>query len=534
MKRVLLIFSFISNRFTNPAINFREYKIILLLLGLTGMALSLVSTSLYGAGLSPDSVYYISTARNLIAGKGFISYMGIPIVEWPPLYPIILAIPSIFIKIDPLISAPYISAILFGMTIYFSGLLLCRHLDSSFAYSLTGVTLLLISNVLLDLYTMAWSETLFVFLVILSLVFLEKFIEKEDKFSFIVFSLSVALTCLTRYIGVCLIITGVLTILLISRSKFKVRLYYISAFIFISALPTGIWNIRNLIISGTIGGGRDPSVYTLTQNIVFTFKTIYNWGYFPPKNGHGNFFLFILIILLIGSVVGFIIKGGLQKLGRRTLKIMPVTLFFVIYISFLIYTSTSYKFDQINWRLLVPIYIPATLLFLFIIDLLLDPIREIISPLVTNALLVTVMWIWLFSYPYSGSKHYIHNWMVWGTAGFNNSEWRNSETIKYLQKHPLDSGRSIYSNEIDVLYILFNIDCKKEKVNIIPMSDDQKRIRTINLSEWGKNGYDYFVYFDKIDPRSYPYTKDQLENSINVIKIVKLSDGVVYAVKRIL
>jgi hypothetical protein len=507
---------------------------MLLLLGITGMTLSIMSTSLYGAGLSPDSVYYISTARNLVAGKGFISYLGTPIVEWPPLYPIILAIPGIFIRLDPLISAPYISAILFGMTIYFSGLLLCRHLDSSFAYSLSGVTVLLISNVLLDLYTMAWSETLFVFLVILSLVFLEKFIEKEDKLSFIVFSLSVALTCLTRYIGVCLIITGVLTLLLVSRSKFKVRLNYILVFILISVLPTGIWNLRNLIISGTIGGGRDPSVYTLHQNLDFAFKTICNWGYFPPKNDHENFPLFLLIILLIGFVVGFIIKGGLQRLGRRIVKITPVILFFVIYISFLIYTSTSYKFDQINWRLLVPVYIPATLLFLFIIDLFLDPIREILSPLVTNAVLVTAMWIWLFGYPFYGSKNYIHNWMVYGTSGFNNSEWRNSETIKYLQMHPLDSGHAVYSNEIDVLYILLNINCRKEKVNIIPMSDDQKRTETINLFEWEKSGYDYFVYFDKIDPGSIPYTKDQLENSINFIKIVKLSDGAVYAVKRTL
>ena len=111
MKIDASIFSFVSERFTKPAFNSREYKIMLLLLGLTGTILSLLSTSLFGSGLSPDSVYYISIARNIAAGNGFVTFMGAPMIEWPPLYPLILAIPGILFKIDPLISAPYIGAI---------------------------------------------------------------------------------------------------------------------------------------------------------------------------------------------------------------------------------------------------------------------------------------------------------------------------------------------------------------------------------------------------------------------------------------
>ena len=182
MKAVLSFFHNVLLKITIPTRYSNKYKLILLLFGLGGMILVLLSTSLFGAGLSPDSVYYISIARNFADGKGLITYLGDPVVVWPPLYPILLAIPSILFKIDPLISAHVINAILFGLTVYFSGLLLSRHLDSSVVFSLLGTAVLLFSNILQDIFIMVWSETLFIFFVILFLFFLEKYIQKSNDF----------------------------------------------------------------------------------------------------------------------------------------------------------------------------------------------------------------------------------------------------------------------------------------------------------------------------------------------------------------
>jgi hypothetical protein len=534
MKTIQIVCNYLISKFTTLTSSSIQYKILLIFMALAGFVFILLSTSLFGVGLSPDSVYYISTSRNFALGNGFVSYTGTPIVVWPPLYPILLSIPYILFNIDPLVAASFINAALFGLTVYFSGLILSRHLTSSVAYPILGTAVILLSNVLQDLYTMAWSETLFIFFIVLSLLYLEKYLEKKDKTSFIVFSLSVAFACLTRYIGICLVLGVSATLLFFLNEKFWARVIRIVIFVFISILPAGLWIIRNLIISGTLVGNRGPSAHSLIQNLEFTFDTVRDWGFFPPRGIAGSILLIIFIILLIGFIIGCIKKDNTIKLKARIIQIAPVVLFFVIYISFIIYSSTAYQFDTIDPRLLSPIFIPATILLLVLIDVLLEPFRGKFSPQIINRSLGIAMLIWLLIYPVKGIKRSTHNRMVGGTGGFNSIEWRkNSEIIQYLLLNPLEKGHLVYSNEADVLYILLNVNCQTNFVKIIPEPTGTIHKELQTLSEWKSTDYDFFIYFDKIDPRSYPYTKDQIQNSANVYKIIQVGDGAIFAVKRV-
>ncbi|MCX6253738.1 MAG: hypothetical protein NTV31_04585 [Bacteroidia bacterium] len=533
MKTIISIYHYVSLKLITPTIFSKEYKIILLFLSLVGIVHILLSTSLYGAGLSPDSVYYISAARSLAAGNGLISFYGTPWIEWPPLYPVLLAIPAFAFKIDPLTSAPIINAVLFGLIVYLAGVLLSRHLVSSIVYSLLGVAVILLSSdILQNLATMAWSETLFIFLVLVFLVYLEKFLVKKDRTSFLIFSLSVALACLTRYVGVCLILTGTLALFFYCRDKLRFKLSSIVFFIFISAFPLGLWLIRNYAISGTFTGHRDPSVLTLSQNLDFTFNTLRDWVCYPPKNVSGYRSFLIIIIILIGILAGFVAKGYLRKLKTRLVQIGPIALYVVIYLSFLLYATTTYASDPINWRLLSPIYVPAALLVLVLFDVLLEPFREHTSPLIVNSLLVLAIMAWLVYYPLRVTIINTHTWITEGTGGYSRIEWRNSEIVQYLQQHKLEPGHLVYSNESDILYILANITCQTSLVKIIPNFNDLPSKTAKLSSTWLNDGYDYFVWFDKY-PRNYHYTKDELQNSANVRKIIQVSDGAVFSVQRI-
>ena len=111
-------------------------------------------------------------------------------------------------------------------------------------------------------------------------------------------------------------------------------------------------------------------------------------------------------------------------------------------------------------------------------------------------------------------------------------EWRTSGIIQHLQLSPLEPGHLVYSNEADALYILLNIKCQSNIVTIIQESSDAPHKKINTFSEWDKEGYDYFVYFDKTNQGSYPYTKEQLLNNVNVFKIIQVSDGAIFAVKR--
>ncbi len=55
-----------------------------------GAGLVLLRQASYGPGMGWDAVNYITVARNLLAGDGFVDLIR-PLVNWPPLYPAMLA-----------------------------------------------------------------------------------------------------------------------------------------------------------------------------------------------------------------------------------------------------------------------------------------------------------------------------------------------------------------------------------------------------------------------------------------------------------
>ncbi len=82
-----------------------KYKLALAFFALLGAILIYLATSNYIVGISADSIAYISTARNLIAGEGFVRFDGNPVLVWPPMYPLLLALIGSVFKIDPLLLA---------------------------------------------------------------------------------------------------------------------------------------------------------------------------------------------------------------------------------------------------------------------------------------------------------------------------------------------------------------------------------------------------------------------------------------------
>ena len=59
----------------------RRYRISLICLALLGLAFVLITTSKYGAGVSSDAVRAMSAAEGLLAGKGFVDFVGSPYVQ---------------------------------------------------------------------------------------------------------------------------------------------------------------------------------------------------------------------------------------------------------------------------------------------------------------------------------------------------------------------------------------------------------------------------------------------------------------------
>lgn len=503
-----------------------KYRLSLVLLALLGAVFVLLSTSRYGAGLSPDSIGYIGTARNLITGAGFISYDGNPTVVWPPLYPALLALVGGIFGTDPLLLANVVNAIIFGLIVYVGGVLTFKHLSSFPALALVGTFAILVSSPLFAVSAMALSEPLLILFVLLSLVFADSYLSKKDTISLILLSSSVALSSLTRYIGVTLILWGALIIVIFHRDSLKSRIAHLSLFTLISALPVGIWLIRNYTISSTLFGPRASSAYTLSQNLTFVLNSLLYW-YIPGRIADHR-----LILMFVSAAVGIFavlsLKGSWQSVKVSLRQISPTILLAIDYTAFLVISSTTTAYDQIGDRLLSPVFVPLTLLLLILAQAIVEPYRRHFSKKVVNSFLIIGIAIWLV-YPIRATILKAVN-LTQSGQGYSNKAWRDSETIQYLLQHrTLESECTFYTNGPDAAYILAHFAAK--------MSPGYNSPETVNgisrlRGSWPEESKACLVWFDRIDRRKYLFTIDELQTVANINLIARLDDGAIYSITR--
>ncbi len=74
-----------------------------LLFAITGWGIIFLFTRHGGIGLSPDSLAYIATARNLYANHSLSAFNNYPLTDFPAFYPIFLSSVLFITKIDPVI-----------------------------------------------------------------------------------------------------------------------------------------------------------------------------------------------------------------------------------------------------------------------------------------------------------------------------------------------------------------------------------------------------------------------------------------------
>jgi len=497
-------------------------KITLGILGFIGAIIILLLTSRYGAGLTPDSVAYISAARNLAEGHGFLTYNGTHLVVQPPLYPIMLAVIKKITLIDPQISAGYVNALLFGSIVYLSGLLLLRYLNS-FALVFLGTVSVLISFALVQASLMALTELLFIFLVLLFLYYFEKYQSKRDFISFCLFSVSAALACLTRYTGVIIILTGILYIFLWGTNNIKEKFWHSLNFMLIAVLPIGVWIIRNYFLSGTLVGQRAASSYTLFENFRFFYDIVLPW--YLPLYSTGLYFIFIFLIVTIWILFGL---DPAKSSNREAIKLIGPSLIFVLfYTGVIVISSTTIAYDQISDRLLSPIYIPVIFILFFISDKILSWLTKSF-----HLRLITVLFIigivLLIRYPVKNTTHIIEEYIKLSGWGYNCAAWRESETIEYLTRHELlGKNYILYSNEPAAVYILANLQTKCSPAKTF-YNSPQLFNRYPNQNDvWLNEPNVCLIWFNKAN-RSFLFTIDELQKNINMTEVAHLKDGEIY------
>lgn len=499
-------------------------NLALLILSFMGMGLVFICTSRYGVGVSADSTVYISVARNLLSGYGYLGWWGGPLIVYTPLFPTILAILGLA-GIDPLEGARVFNAVVFGLIIFTSGQLFRISLRSR-KLVILGAISVLASTAFLGVSVMAWSEPLFILLAVLSIIFLQKFLIEKRWVVLLLFSIVVSFACLQRYAGVALVLTGVFSIIFFLQGvSFLQKLKYGITFCVISMSPFLFWIMRNYMLTQTFfGPSRFPSRSSLLDEISYAFYIFVPWltlGDMP--------FLVIVIgtgtILLMAATMFFFRQKNKGLYANELIKILPVGLLVLISMQILINGVANIRVE-INGRFLSTVYF--CILFLILVSV--ENISNLLNQSRRNAKWInsvgTVVFVLWLVYSFSCSFLATSAWSQSGVGFFNSALWRESPLIEWLQMNPLDGA--IYSNAPDALYIRIE---KKDKFNfrryqyMLPKSkgDDLRQLKELLKA----NNKTYFVWFKYAQRESLCDIQDL--RSVFVLKeVVALPDGAVY------
>ena len=506
---------------------YAKYKLILVLFALIGILLILIPTSRYGAGISSDSVGYISAARNVMQGGGVVIYDGSPLVVQPPLYPLLLALFGSLFKLDPVVVADILNAVLFGGIVYLGGLLTFKLMTDIRVLAVIGSLAIMVSPSLFGISVMAWSEPLFIFFVVLSLLFANSYVEKNDNVSLLCLSISVALSALTRYIGVVQIFWGAILILVFNRKSIKNKIVHFLLFILVSFLPIEIWAMRNYSISQTFFGDRSWSAHTFFQNLEYAYYGLVSW-YVPDAILEQDLTIIILVVVSALIVLFSPKETWLSIKGRRH-QIGPISLFLIIYLVFLVISSTTTAYESIDDRLLSPVFVPLTLLMLIFIQALLGSYRKLIPNEKIYTSIIILVFLFFLLFPITKAIIKIITITPNG-QGYSGRLWMESSTIQHIKNNPtLILECTIYSNAPDAVYLITRHVTrwipKKSHYNSNEFTYDLSSLKTT----WPPEPNACLIWFDKMD-RPYLFTVEELMQVTDIVPIARFADGTLYTV----
>ena len=360
-----------SMRLSSHRLRLSRFTLFLLVMAIIGAGLVLARQVSYGPGLHLDSMVYTSTARNLLEGDGFVQQVNKqPYLSWAPLYPVLLAISSNFL-LDPLDVAGPLNAFIFGLTIFIAGKWLKDRIQSRIL-KVWCVLTITTSIPLTSVMHLAMSEAPFILFTILSLIHTDRFMS-SNKWAYLIWAAAfAALACLTRYMGITLVITVPLLLLLHRNFSIPERFKQAGTYTLIAGMPLCLWLLRNFIISGEPTGQRSSrSTINLSEilDIMLSDLSTYLLVGVPLSNIPAIVAALVGLTLIALAVAIFhSLMLSYRNILQRAYSFHVFGTFTLVFLCFIVVAALFSYVEPLYGRMLVPVYIPL----LFVVVLALD------------------------------------------------------------------------------------------------------------------------------------------------------------------
>ena len=455
-----------------------RFTMVLAALAILGVVLVLSRQVAYGVGLGWDSINYISVARNLLAGEGFVQDTFVETTEgsldytmWAPLYPSLLAMSGLLV-FDPWDIAGPLNAVIFGLTVFVAGRWLGRRIRSRPLVLLACLAVVL-AIPLTRAASYAMSETPFILFTTLSLIWIDKFVLDGKRTNLVWAGVFTALACLTRYIGVTVLVAALPLLLFRPRVALLDRVKHCAAYALISLIPIGLWMLRNTLLSGAPTGPKPPSNDTFPEILSATLADLSRWVliWLPSDAVRiAASALAAMVLLALAVAIWRMFFRWRQGASQQWSSFCLFGGFALVYLGVLLAAQTMTFGEPAGGRYLYPMYIPLLFAGVFALDKLM--ISERIEVLRGNALdlpvlrtflrgrkpvglftavIVVVGFLWLLGH---APRHARDIWLANGDLGqgFASSKWVDSEVLRYMRDTSIESPRVVSSVPIAILY----------------------------------------------------------------------------------
>lgn len=501
---------------------------------LLAACLSLLATRLYGPGVSPDTLTYISVARSLAAGQGAVDYSTIPLVDHPPLYPALLAIPLAVAGTDPLATARVLNAALAALIVCLSAALLAPRVRSNPLFVI-GVLLAATARPLTATSAYALSETLFIAWTLLFLLAADGYARRAGTVALFLLGGAAAAATLTRYVGVAAIATGGLLLLLEEGRSWSRRLANAALFALFAAGPLALWLEHNRRVSGTFMGYRQPSTGGLAAALRQVGHTLGGWLVVPDDLRDAPDLWRKLPALLVGAhllpMAGAPATDGppsAQPPRAPWPPLLPPALFASLYLVLIVAAAALVRFDSLSDRMLAPIHVPLLVTLLGALDLW---TRREAAPVWRRPVALGLALLLLFL---SGTGTLVRAVKLAeeGAGGLNRRSWQESAMVVELRAGLPDQTPAIYSNAPDVVYYFL-----ARVVHMGPRRDPHLRgMAPVSLEElrgaWPPEDEALLLWFDR-EERAYLFRPEELAAVSELTLERTFDDGALYRVRRL-
>ncbi len=507
-------------------------KIFLLFITLLSMGLVLVATSRYGLGLSTDSVYYLSGADNIAAGRGFLDFKGFPLTLWPPLLPFIIGLVSKLTGFTTLLISEIANLLCLALIIFSGGLLLkTSALDKRYWFYI-GTFSISISVSLISLASNIVTDLSFILFSILFLLTMKSYCKNKSRKALLLMALIAGLSALLRWIGVSFILIGAVLISIQNWGRWKLWFKDNLIFGFLASLPFVLWTVgRNYSLTHNFVGHRSIADIDPFGNLAFSYARISQWFLPNSITKRVDIFIFLFIGILILALINK--RGEIKKWGESLFgssNIVFLIFIPVYFVSMIFTTITNDHTAQYDDRYQLIIFLPLLIILFITIEKLLL-LRLAKWNRLANVAVIALLGVWL-SYHGFLTYRFIQASLGEGVAYYNIynvRDYRQSGFIDFLQHYEFIEDIPFYSNNASAVYLYTKRQVDNSSNDTISFLASDEYLMSEVIS-WPPEDMAYLIWFTPNLKRNY-YSPAQLEAVSSLELVHSEPDGEVYLVR---